>query len=96
MLFFSFSSSAQPNNSTRTGLTAIHTFPLKTKVNSDLAQQPSALSPLSAAAPSDEPLVAAAPPFLHQTLYLKRSSIQIITDIQVFEIHELYRGLSLV
>lgn len=37
----------------------------------DLAQQPSALSALSAVVPSGEPPEAASPPFLHHTLCLK-------------------------
>lgn len=78
-----------------TGLTDLHTFPLKSKLNPDLAQQPSVLSPLSAVAPSDEPPVAASPPFLHHTLYLERRSIQMIIGMHISEINEMYRRLSL-
>lgn len=79
-----------------TGLTGLHTFPLKSKLNPDLAQQPSVLSPLSAVAPFDEPPVAASPPFLHHTLYLeRRRSIQMIIGMHISEINEMYRRLSL-
>lgn len=43
----------------------------KIKMHPDLAQQPSALSALSAVVPSGEPPEAASPPFLHHTLCLK-------------------------
>ena len=50
-------------------------------MNPDLAQQPSALFPLSCLAPSVEPPVAASPPFLHHTLYLERKgSIEVIIE----------------
>lgn len=43
----------------------------KIKMHPDLAQQPSALSALSAVVPSGEPPETASPPFLHHTLCLK-------------------------
>lgn len=67
-----------------------HTVPLKSKLNPDLARKPSALSPLSAVAPSDEPPVAASPPFLHHTLYLERS-IQIIIYLHISENNKIYK-----
>lgn len=56
-----------------------HSNSLKSKLKPDLAQQPLALSPLSAVAPSDEPPVLASPPFLHHILCLERGSIEMIS-----------------
>lgn len=60
-----------PHTRVRTTHARTHTH-AHTQLNPDRSLQPSALSPLSDVAHSDEPPVAAFPPLLHHTLYLER------------------------